>query len=124
MNRLWIGAVLLVCLLAGGLLLRYRLTGPQEVLAADLEQAAQLSLTGEPGRATDLARLSQQRWEDRVHFLAAVTDHSPIEQIQTLFAELSLLQAEDPAFPGLCLQLAQTLHAIAEAHDLKWWSLL
>ena len=123
MNRLWFGIGLLMALLICGILLSGKVEPLQQRLSSHLETAAQAAIAGHTDSALEFSQKAQQQWASHQHFLAAFTDHEPIEQAQTLFSELSLLSPEDPDFAFTCVHLAQIMRAIADPHGITWWTL-
>lgn len=125
MTRLWIGVGLLLSLLAIGLGLWWFLSPLHEELASELDRAAALALDGDMAQAQAVARQARQRWQQNRNFIAAFTDHSPMEEMEALFAELENLQSDQTRdFAAICAHLAQSARAISESHALKWWGLL
>ena len=57
---------------------------------------------------------------------AAVVDHEPMEEVESLFAQLDVyLKARDPvAYCACCASLEVFARAIGESHSVSWWSLL
>lgn len=126
MKRLWIGLSLLVVLLAGGCLIHTALARIHEPIAADLEQAAAAALMEDWATARDLAEHAAIRWEKFHRFTAAFADHTPMDELDGLFAELKIYAGmrENPHFSSTCTHLSFLAAAIAESHRLSWWNLL
>lgn len=125
MTRLWIGLSLLVVLLLGGGALWLGVVPFHENLAESLDTAAELAVSGQWEQAQRTAFTAYNQWQGRRDCFAAVTDHEPMEQMEALFRELSLLDISRwEEFSVICVQLAQTARAIGETQSLKWWGLL
>lgn len=125
MTRLWIGVGLMLVLLLGGIALWVGIVPFHENLASSLDDAAQLAIGGQWEQAQKAAFAARDRWQKHQNGIAAVTDHEPMEQMEALFRELSLLGASQAVdFACICVQLAQTAHAIGETQSLKWWGVL
>lgn len=126
MKRLWIGVVLLVLLLAGSLFLLDFSSRFYKDFSVSIEQAGSFALAGDWTNALEHARLCQKKWEKKQHFLAAFTDHEPIEQLDTLFSQLEIYGKDrlPVEFACVCRQLYHLVEAIDESHSLKWWTIL
>ena len=125
MTRLWIGVGLLIALLIGGIVLNTLTVPFHEELSQDLSQAAVLATEGRWEQAQALALQARQQWLRRQNCYAAVTDHEPMEQMEALFQELTILDASRAVdFGCVCVHLAQTAQAIGETQSLKWWNIL
>lgn len=126
MKHLWIGISLLVCLLAAGAISSYGVQQAQKPLTAQLEQAADTGFRGDWEQAEAFFNAAQTHWEKHRKFLAALTDHEPMEEIDSLFGQTKFyIKAQDPVlFAGVCNRLSQLTQAIGEAYRLSWWNLL
>lgn len=126
MKRLWIGLSILVVLLAGCCLIHTALARIHDPIAADLEQAAEAALMEDWATARDLAQHASIRWEKFHHFTAAFADHTPMDELDGLFAQLKIYAGmrENPHFSATCTHLSFLATAIAESHRLSWWNLL
>ena len=123
MGRLFLGIGLLLGLLGLGLYTAWAINDIHAPLAATLEAAA---TEQEQPAAAQLLRQAQQEWEQHLHTTATLSEHSPMEEIESLF---SLAQAYSAAgqmgdFSATCLRLSQLIRAIAESHTPTWWNFL
>lgn len=119
MGRFWIGVGLMAVLLGAGLFSAHSLERSQEPIAATLEQAAQT-------RDPKLLRQARQAWNDRWHATAVLTDHNPMDEIDSLFSQAeAYAQANQMGdFSALCLRLAQLIRATTEGQKATWWNFL
>lgn len=126
MKQLWLGILLLTVLLAAGLFSAFCVRWVQEPISLQLEQAAQAGFSENWEDAEKLSTAAQARWETYRNALASITDHRPMEEIDSLFGELESYQkAKDPVqFSSLCQRLSLLTKAVGEAHSLSWWNLL
>ncbi|MBQ3542736.1 MAG: DUF4363 family protein [Oscillospiraceae bacterium] len=125
MTRLWIGVGLLVVLLLGGIALWMGIVPFHETLAQELDTAAELAVAGSWKQAQNTAFSARARWQRHQDRIAAVTDHEPMEQMEAMFQELSMLDSDRTVdFACICVHLAQTARAIGETQALKWWGIL
>ena len=124
MRRCIFGAVLLVaiglgCLWTGSAL--HRFTGP---VCRDLELAREEALAGSWDGAKEHSLAAQKAWTGKWHGLASAADHTPLEDIDDLFAQLEVYRRleKDDEFAALCAQLSRRLEAVGNAHALNWWN--
>lgn len=126
MGRFWFGVGLLAVFLGLSLWVGAAMTKTHEPIAQKLEQAAAASIAGDPAEGLSLARQAHAQWEKNWHLVATVSDHTPMDEIDSLFAQAKTCseagQTED--FAALCMRLSQLIRALAEAHSLRWWNLL
>lgn len=126
MKRSWIGLLLLLVLLAGGLLTTWAMDRIHAPIEADLKQAAECAVLGDWVNADHFFRQAHDRWEKWEHFRACFADHTPAEEIDAEFAMLEVycFTQEDAAFAAGCCKLARKAAAVGEAHGLVWWNVL
>ncbi len=126
MKQLWFGALLLIGLLIAGFGTSFGVRWVQEPITAQLEQAAQAGFREDWEQADALFTAAHARWEKYRSALATISDHGPMEEIDSLFGELEFYRkAADPIqFPALCKRLSQLTQAIGEALYLNWQNLL
>lgn len=122
-RRFYIGVGLLLAILFLGLLTGWVMEKKQLPTAELLEQAAQ---TEDFQSGVQLARQAKDRWRKQWKAVAAAADHTPMDEIDTLFAEMEVFAREEEQvhFAACCKQLASLLRAVAEAHKLSWWNVL
>ena len=126
MKRGWIGAALLLVLLAVGSFSAWDMAARQQPLEEAMDQAAQHALAQNREEAQSLVQWARQQWHAHWRRNAAVSDHGPMEEIDSLFAQLDVLDpSEDPlAYALICAQLAEAFSALGEGHIPNWWNLL
>lgn len=126
MKRGWIGLALLVLLLVVGLLATWYMGETHEDIAERLEAAGTLALSGDWEGAQRLCRRARQDWQRSWHLSAALTDHAPMEEIDSLLSQLNVYerQREELSYAALCAQLSSRLEDLGDAHGLTWWNLL
>ena len=124
MKRCIFGAVLLVavglaCLWAGAALNRFT-----EPVCRNLERAQEAALAEDWDKAAAHALAGETAGEGKWDGLACAADHTPLEDIDDLFAQLSLCRRMEKKedFPVLCAQLRRRLQAVSRAHALNWWN--
>lgn len=126
MKRLWIGVIILILLLAGGIGTTVFAVRTQEHISQELAQASEAALRGEWEEACTLSLNAKKQWESLRHGTAAIADHEPMEEIDDLFSQMQifLLTQQQIPFATCCASLSVLTNAIGEAHAINWWSLL
>ena len=126
MKRMWIGIGLLAGILIAGIWLWVSLGSLHGRLSDDLTQAAELARQENWQEATAVVGDARARWEKHRYTTAAFTEHAPLEQMDTLFAELEIYAKEQLSteYAVVCIQLSRLAEAVEESLSLKWWSLL
>ena len=126
MKRMVIGSILLLALLAGGSWSSWAMVHWHEPLEEKLTQAADFACDRDWEQAVALRREVQSDWERRWHVAAAFADHGPMEEIDSLFAQLEIYERcqEPMGYSALCMELARELGAMGDAHIPNWWNLL
>lgn len=124
MKRSWMGFVLLLILLCGGILVTAGMDRLHGEISRDLEQAAQAVQRGDWGSADALTRQAAESWKKWEHFRACFADHTPIEDIDADMAQMEVyrLAREEVAFCASCSALSRKVAAVGEAHALTWWN--
>ena len=126
MGRFWFGLVTLLVLLALGLWVATAMNAVHQPMADLLERAAEAALEEDWATAEGLAMQAKGSWERHWRLTAAVADHSPMDELDGLFAQLPVFirEREVTHFASTCAQLAQLAQAMGDAHSLSWWNLL
>ena len=125
-RRFWYGVVLLVLFLALGLLTGWAMQRAQQPVKDTLEQAAYAALAGNMEQGAALAGKAKADWERCRDWTAAVADHAPMEEIDSLFAQMEIYAKTEQKieFAAYCARLARLVEAIGQAHELTWQNLL
>ncbi len=126
MKRFWFGITLLLVLLAGGIVSSICLDRLHTPISHELSLAAEAALGEQWEDAVRLAHQAKSQWQKQRHAVAAITSHSPMEQIDSLFDELEIYQAAGEVLPfaSCCAALSALILAMAEAQTMNWWNLL
>lgn len=125
MKRSWIGAAVLLVLLAVSLCVTWAMDAIHDPIEESLDQAARYALRGDWERSTRSFRKARDSWEKWDRFRSCFADHTPVEQISADFRELEVYcAARVPVeFAAHCRGLARKTAAVGEAHTLVWWNL-
>jgi len=126
MSRFLFGAGLLILLLLAGLLGGCLMEDHHAPIAQALDDAAALVLSGEEDAAAALIHSTRQIWDARWRATAALTDHAPMDEIDSLFSQAEAYAAAGSLeeLAACCARLSQLVRANGEAHKLTWWNLL
>lgn len=126
MRRLWLGAALLVILLCLGLWITVSMDRVHEPISALLDRASQAALEGDWEAADAASQQARETWERHWNLTAAVADHSPMDDIDGLFAQLPIFvqERETADFAAACAQLSKLTHSMGSSHSPTWWNLL
>ena len=119
-----IGVGLLVGLLLLGLFFSWYLGRQNGALSQQMSDCAWLALSGQMDKARKQADAAAQTWRAQWALGAALGEHSPMEDIDELFAQLKIYGAagEQADFAQTCAALSQRLEAMKNAHALHLWS--
>lgn len=126
MKRIYLGLGILAILLCVALLVSAVMDRLHAPIAQDLQDAALAAKNGDWESAATLAGSAADRWQHCKRFTAALADHSPMDDMEGLFAELEvyLQQREMPHFAATCRHLAYLAGAMGDNHAMSWWNLL
>ncbi len=126
MKRFWIGITVLAVLLAAGVAITAYISGSHAPISDQLAQAAQAAENETWTQATDLARQAQAQWLQCRDFTAAFADHTVLEEIDAIFAEIDVYAAtgDKISFAAACAHLSELTKAMAESHLPKWQNIL
>ncbi len=126
MKRLWLGIGILAVLLALCSAVTLSMERIHSPIAEDLSRAAEAAQKEDWGKANALAGAARARWEQYWHFTAMVADHTPMDELDGLFAELEIYgrEQEMPHFAATCAHLRQLSQAMADSHTPSWWNLI
>ena len=123
---MWLGILILSVFLILGLfvsVLTDRVCAP---IVQTLQQACDLSAAGQQEAAGALAVQACKQWEEHWNQMAVVADHSPMDEIDSLFAQAKMYarMGATQDFSAACARLAKLVKAVSEAHSLTWWNLI
>lgn len=125
MKRVWIGIGILLVLLGLGLWTQWELENIHGPIAADMTLAAEQARLGNWEQAGQALTRAEAAWTANHVFTAALADHQPLEDIESLMARLPALSAagDRAEFASLCADIACRIEAISAAHKLSISSL-
>ncbi len=126
MKRLYIGASVLLLLLVLGLFVSFAINRMYAPIVTLLEDAAQTALREDLPAAVEKAEKAGALWKKCKRASATVADHTPMEDIDHLFAEAAVYASSEevPHFAACCAQLAVMVRDMGNAHKLNLWNIL
>ncbi len=126
MKRLWLGIGILAAILALCCTVTLSMECIHTPIAEDLSRAAEAAQKEDWDKANALAAAAKARWEQYWHFTAMVADHTPMDELDGLFAELEVYgrEQEMPHFAATCAHLCRLSQAMADSHTPSWWNLI
>lgn len=126
MKRIWLGIALLVVIALLGFWLQFGMDKLHSRAVENLDAAANAALQEDWDTALALFRQAQQDWQKAQSITAAAADHSPMDDVERLYAELEIYarQQETDHFAATCNQLSRMTQAVIDAHRLSWRNLL
>lgn len=125
MNRFRIGVILLAVVLALSLAAQEELYRLHDPTAQAMETAAAAAIAGDWKKAQISAADGAAQWHHHRRLTAALADHQPMEDIESLLARLPIhaQQESTEEFAAACAELALRIRAVADAHRLRWSNL-
>ena len=123
MRRIWIGVGILLGLLVLGISVMQITDRGLGAVSEALQQAAEARDWSE---AVSLAQTAQKQWKQRWYLMASLADHTDIDAIDGLFAQLKVCQQYNAQanHATLCAHLSEAVRDLEENHRLTWWNLL
>lgn len=125
-KRFYLGLGILIVFLILGLTVAWAMDGVSQPAADMLEQAAEEVLAGNFEKGTALAQQARDLWRTGWKSVALAADHSPMDEIDGLFAQIDYFARAGKAteLGACCARVAELVEAVADAHTLTWWNLL
>ena len=126
MRKFIIGITVLSLLLIAGLFVANATEEMYAHIIDLLKDGAQNALSGSFQIAKAQAEKAKVLWDKQKNATATVADHTPMEEIDHLFAEMEIYAKaeEKPHFAAVCKELSRRIRAVAEAHRFSWWNVL
>lgn len=126
MKRLWFGVAMLLFLLMLGIFSTVSMARLHHNLSQRLESAALAAQKEDWAQTQEILHQCRSRWLRFRNFTAAAASHEPIEEIDSLYAQLDIyLQRRDSVnFTLCCTTLRHRTAALGEAQSINWWNLL
>lgn len=125
-KRFYLGIGILTVFLVLGLVMSAVIENASRPVSRQLEQASQSAAAGNLDAGVALAQQAKNAWHASWRGFATVADHTPMDEIDSLFAQVDAFAAagDSTGFSAYCARLAELVEAISDAHRLSWWNLL
>lgn len=124
-RRFYLGVVILAVLLLLGIFCGQWMENASRELLQSLAQAEDALRQGNPENALTLVKSARQLWKNSWHRLAMVTDHTVMDEIDGLFAQLEHFAGHSASLLGAgCARVRELISAISDDHRFTWWNLL
>ena len=126
MKRLWIGVLILLLLLGTGIGITVFADHVHAAISDALSQASDAALAGDWDTAILLSGTAKSKWISYRNITATIADHEPMEEIDSLFAQLDIYgrTRQGISFSACCEALSVFAIAIGESQSVSWWCLL
>lgn len=126
MKRFWIGAILLLVLLAMGICSTVAMGSFHRKLSRELDSISAAAMAEDWDRTQASLQQAHSYWLCHRRYVAAAASHKPIEEIDSLYSQLEIyLQRRDSmGFALCCTTLRHRTEALGEAQSINWWNLL
>lgn len=123
--RLGIGIGLLVAFLVVGLFCAWSVGAVCSRVTGDLSLAAQAAAKGDMTGASRWVQRAHAHWENRRNAVATLSDHSPMDEIDSLFARALVYcrTGDAQSLWAECMRISCLVDALADAHRLTWWNI-
>ena len=123
MKRIWLGFGVLAALIAVGVWSMFAADAIHGDMARQLHQAAYRT---DSRQAFDTSQQVQRQWERYFLFTATMADHTDVDEIDALFAQMEVCRTRGDEINHalLCAALSECLTALSENHVLSWANLL
>lgn len=95
-------------------------------LTQKMDAAAAAAAAEDWETASALSNRAKAEWEQIRNRIAAVADQDPLEEMDSLFSQLELMEGLQATneFVSLCCQIARLAEAFSDSQSIQWWSLL
>lgn len=125
-KRFYMGLGILVVFLILGLVVVWAMGQVSQPIVSRLEQAAAAVRSGDLVKGAQFAQQARELWKTGWKQVALAADHSPMDEIDGLFAQIDYFaQAGNATELGACCaRVAELVEAVGDAHALTWWNIL
>lgn len=125
-RRFYLGVGILAVFLVLGIIVSFGFAKIHDPIATQLDNAASAATAGDLEEGIRLAMQAKDRWQQYWNCTASVADHTPMDEIDNLFAEMEVFaKTKDPEhFAACCAQLAQQVQSVYDAHRPAWPNIL
>ena len=126
MKRPFLGFCILLTLLFSSIGIWWGMEDIHRDISQLLTQAQAAAENENWQQAGEFSTRAKERWEHHHRFTASFADHTPMDELDGLFAELEvyLQNRESPHFEATCAQMVLLTQAMADSHGIQWWNVL
>ena len=125
-RHFYLGLLILLVLLLASAAAGYAMSVLHAPAQTLLSEASENALSGNMEKAIALSEDAYAHWRRFYSLTACVADHTPMDEVERLFAEIKIYAQADDAvhFAACCSELACLVSTISDAHLFSWWNLL
>ena len=119
------GVAILLALLVLGIFSGIWVNQASQQVVHCLTQAEESVRNGNPSEALVYSQQAQMLWNSTWNRVAVVADHTSMDEIDGLFAQMAYYaQADVSLFGAGCARVRELVSAVSDGHQFTWWNLL
>ena len=119
------GVAILLALLVLGIFSGIWVNQASQQVVSCLAQAEESVRNGNPSEALVFSQQAQILWDSIWNRVAVVADHTSMDEIDGLFAQMAYYaQADVSLFGAGCARVRELVSAVSDGHQFTWWNLL
>ena len=124
-RRFYLGVAILLALLVLGIFSGIWVNQASQQVVHCLAQAEESVRNGNPSEALVYSQQAQMLWDSTWNRVAVVADHTSMDEIDGLFAQMAYYaQADVSLFGAGCARVRELVSAVSDGHQFTWWNLL
>lgn len=124
-RRFYLGAAILLALLVLGIFSGIWVDQASQQVVRCLAQAEEAVWNGNIADALVFSQQAQKLWDDTWNRVAVVADHTSMDEIDSLFAQMAYYAQTDTSLFGAgCARVRELVSAVSDGHQFTWWNLL
>ena len=119
------GVAILLALLVLGIFSGIWVNQASQQVVSCLTQAEESVRNGNPSEALVYSQQAQMLWNSTWNRVAVVADHTSMDEIDGLFAQMAYYaQADVSLFGAGCARVRELVSAVSDGHQFTWWNFL
>ena len=124
-RRFYLGVAILLALLVLGIFSGIWVNQASQQVVSCLAQAEESVRNGNPSEALVYSQQAQMLWNSTWNRVAVVADHTSMDEIDGLFAQMAYYAQTDVSLFGAgCARVRELVSAVSDGHQFTWWNLL
>ena len=124
-RRFYLGVAILLALLVLGIFSGIWVNQASQQVVHCLTQAEESVRNGNPSEALVYSQQAQMLWNSAWNRVAVVADHTSMDEIDGLFAQMAYYaQADVSLFGAGCARVRELVSAVSDGHQFTWWNFL